>query len=254
MIDALAFLTILPVGPRTTSRPPGPRTLIAFPVVGLLVGAVWMGAGWAGFRLWGALAAAGVITLADAVLTGGLHLDAVADLADGWASRKAPEGALAVMRDPAIGAVGAAVLVASLLTRWSLLAVLVAQAAAGGHWGLMLVAPVAGRAAMVWALGRSQPPWAATAGGAPAGASRSLTDAFLAPGPWILAAAALLAAAAGLSAGGARGLGAILLGGFLAEVFARWSRHRFGRLPGDAVGAVGIAAEILALGLLSAHP
>ena len=54
------------------------------------------GASW----LWGVWAAAAVVVLADLALTGALHLDAVADVADGWASRLPAERAVEVMRDP----------------------------------------------------------------------------------------------------------------------------------------------------------
>src|SRR4030088_432441 len=107
MRDALAFLTVLPVGAR--DRPPGRRSLLAFPLVGLVVGAIWALAAYGASRLWGPWPAAAGVVLA---LPGGLHLDAVADVADGWASRLPAQRALEVMRDPAIGAVGAASLVA----------------------------------------------------------------------------------------------------------------------------------------------
>ena len=117
MRDALAFLTILPVGAR--DRPPGRRSLLAFPLVGLAVGVVWALAAYGASWLWGPWPAAAVVILADLALTGGLHLDAVADVADGWASRLPTQRALEVMRDPAIGAVGAASLGAVLLARHS---------------------------------------------------------------------------------------------------------------------------------------
>ena len=55
MREALAFLTILPVGAR--DRPPGRGSLLAFPLVGLALGAVWALAGWGATRLWGPLVA-----------------------------------------------------------------------------------------------------------------------------------------------------------------------------------------------------
>src|SRR5256884_6884749 len=122
MRDALAFLTVLPVGAR--DRPPGRRSLLAFPLVGLVLGAVWALTAWGATRLWGPLVAAAAVGLVDLGLTGGLHLDAVADLADGWASRRPPEEALAGMRDPALRAVGASVLFATLPGRGSLVALL----------------------------------------------------------------------------------------------------------------------------------
>jgi len=236
MLDALAFLTILPVGAK--ARPPSRASLVAFPLVGAMLGAVWALAAWGGVRLWGPLVAASAVTLIDLGLTGALHLDAVADLADGLASRRPPEEALAVMRDPAIGAVGAAVLAATLLTRWSLIALL----ASHGRWGLLVVPPVAGRAAMVWVMGRS---------GRAAGAS--LAEPLLAAGWGVNAGVAALGfLVAGLAAG-IRGVEAMAVAGLVADGTARWFRRRFGGLAGDVIGAAGIAAEVLALALLSAR-
>jgi cobalamin synthase len=284
LIDALGFLTVLPVGRR--DRPPSAPSVLAFPVVGLLVGALWAGVAWAGWRLWGPLPAAAIVVLADAAVTGAIHLDAVADVADGWASRKPPAAALEVIRDPRVGAVGAAVLVATMLCRWSLLAVLAGQAEPAGRWWLLAVAPVCGRVAMAWVLRRPRrrgsgavrdaadppgylppsdlPPSDLPAGDPPPGdladgdvppgaARRSLTEAFGA-GSW--PAAGLVAAAGVLVAtlaGGWRGALAAAVAAGTADAFARFSSRRFGRLTGDAAGAAGVAAEVLALAVLTAR-
>lgn len=242
MLEALAFLTVIPVGSRAGA--PSRTALLAFPLVGLLVGAVWAALGWAGYGLWGTLPAAAVVLLADAALTGGLHLDAVADVADGWASRKPPEEALAVMRDPAIGAVGASLLGATLLVRWSLLAALIARAAPTGQWVVLVVAPVIGRCAMVFTLQGAK-------GVSPD--HPSLTDAWVGAGWRITTGVAALGGVFALEAGGVRGLLAVVLAAAGAFGAAAWSRHRFGRVVGDVVGAAGMAAEIVALALLAAR-
>src|ERR1051326_478825 len=184
MLDALAFLTVLPVGARR--RPPGRSSLLAFPVVGLGIGVVWGLVGGAGTWLWGAAPAAAAGIVVDLLVTGALHLDAVADVADGWASHLPPEEARAVMRDPRVGAVGAATLAAALIARWAFVALL------GGprHWGLLVTVPVAGRAAMVVAMARSPRE-------ALDGVGSSLADAFAGAGAGVTAAAAALSVVAG---------------------------------------------------------
>ena len=226
MRDALAFLTILPVGAR--DRPPGRRSLLAFPLVGLAVGAVWALAAYGASWLWGPWPAAAVVVVADLALTGGLHLDAVADVADGWASRLPPQRALEVMRDPAIGAAGAAWLGAALLARWSFVALLASQ----HRWGFLAAVPVAGRTAMVVTMATS-----------PRAAAGSLA------GPLVAA----IALAASILAANLRGAGALALGALVAEAGARLARRRFGAVTGDVVGAAGIAAEIVALAFLAAR-
>ena len=105
MRAALSFLTVLPVGGR--HAPPGRSALLAFPLAGLVLGAGWALAGWAGTTLWTPLVGAALVVALDLLVTGGLHADALADVADGVASRRRGAEALSVMRDPRVGAVGA---------------------------------------------------------------------------------------------------------------------------------------------------
>lgn len=247
MLEALAFLTVVRVG--ADRRPPGRASLLAFPVVGLALGAVWSLAAWGAAGLWGPLVAAAAVSIVDLGLTGGLHLDAVADLADGWASRRPADEAREIMRDPAVGAVGAAVLGVAQLSRFALLALAATEAASGAatgiRWWWLVVPPVAGRAAMVWVLGRSRDPGP--------DAPQSLTSA-LSPVGWrIVAGAVGVALVLAGAAAGLRGLGAVAAGMLLAEGGRAWSQERFGCLAGDTVGAVGIAVEILALAVLTAR-
>jgi adenosylcobinamide-GDP ribazoletransferase len=170
--SAVAFLTVVPVAAR--GGDPGDRLGRAyFPLVGALVG---LAAGCV-FIVTAALTApllaavAAVATLA--VLTGGLHLDGVADAADGLLGGRARERRLEIMRDPRVGSFGAvaltlvllgdaaalsamtpsralvALIVAGALSRFGMLVVIVAvpaarddglgPAAAGGHRALALV-------------------------------------------------------------------------------------------------------------------
>lgn len=237
MRDALAFLTILPVG--GTLRVPGRTALLAFPLVGLLVGALWAGLAWSVSLVWNPLVAAGSIVLLDLILTGGLHVDAVADLADGIASRKGPDEAIAVMREPTIGGVGAAALVAALLLRLSLLGLMASQ----HRFTSLAAAPIAGRFAMVWLMSRAGTP-----------TDSSLASALcLAATRGVALAAGLIALTAAWTVANVGGVAAVVVGGLLAEVAAAFCRRRFGGVVGDAVGATGFITELGALALLSAH-
>ena len=113
MRRALSFLT--PLGGAADAAP---SALTWFPVVGaiigLVVGAAWWGAG----QVWAASAAAGIAVLADAALTGMLHLDGLADAADGLLPPLPRARRLDVMADPRIGAFGAAALVTIMLVRF----------------------------------------------------------------------------------------------------------------------------------------
>lgn len=113
-------------------------------MVGLFVGVVWFVPSIVvGDRFGSAGVTAALILIADALITGGLHLDAMADVADGAASRRSGEEGIVIMRDPTIGALGAAALILICLLRYGALTF-------SGNFGFRLfAAPVAGRVAMV---------------------------------------------------------------------------------------------------------
>lgn len=264
LVAALGFLTVLPA--RGAAAPRG-GALVAFPVAGAVVGTVWAAAGWAAGAVWGAAAGAGAVLLADLVITGGLHLDAVGDVADGLAARRPPEETLAVMRDPRIGAVGAAAVGVLLLVRFGLLVALLAEP---GGWLLAAGAPVAGRAAMVWALAhltatgerRGAPGGGGSMASGPA-ARASMPVRAGAAGVAVLltvAGAGLAAPVAGASGPSGTGLvvpaavGAVAVAAGLAaaELCGRWWRRRIGLPSGDAAGASGLLAETVALAVLAA--
>lgn len=118
MRSAISFLTI-------AGRPAaaGSEALPWFPVVGALlglaIGAVWIGAGHA----WPAVVAAAVTMVSDAVFTGGLHWDGLADTGDGLLPALPAERRLAAMADPQIGAFGVLSLVAVFVVRFATLTV-----------------------------------------------------------------------------------------------------------------------------------
>jgi len=78
MRRAFSFLTVLGRG----TAPDG-ATLRWFPVVGLVLGAAVGGVWWGADRVLPPLVAAGVVVLVDLALTGMLHVDGLADSADG---------------------------------------------------------------------------------------------------------------------------------------------------------------------------
>ena len=106
LLAALQFLTILPVKRNFTSEQIG-RSTVYFPVVGLIIGAVLVGLHY----LLDFLLPAGVVNAlllaALVVLSGGLHLDGLADTIDGLAGHRTPERRLEIMHDSRIGAIGA---------------------------------------------------------------------------------------------------------------------------------------------------
>lgn len=225
MLSALGFLTI--VG---GARVPDHRTLPWFPVVGAALGGalalVWVGAS----ELWPPAVAAVLVVAADLALTGMLHLDGLADSADGLLPHLERERRLAVMAAPDVGGFAIAVVPTVLLARWAALA-------GDGVEPLALVG--------VWAASRTiiavvpaLVPYARAAG---------LASPFLAGARWWLAAWLVPAAAVVVVAErlvGAAAVVAMVAAGALVVAVAR---RRLGGFTGDVLGAAAVVAETVAL-------
>lgn len=145
LLIALTFLTRLPLPLRgEVAGPDIGRSLAFYPLVGLLIGALLAAGGWLLMEVSAPLAAALLLALW-VLLTGGLHLDGLADSADAWAGGLGdPERTLAIMKDPACGPSGVTMLVLVLLLKWVALTTLLEY----GAWEVLLVAPLLGRAAI----------------------------------------------------------------------------------------------------------
>jgi adenosylcobinamide-GDP ribazoletransferase len=139
VLAAVSFLTILPVARRVElDGADVARGSSFFPLVGAAIGALTGVVVMALGDDLPALLAAAIGVAAGVSVTGALHLDGLADCADGFGGRT-PEDRLRIMRDHTIGTYGASALLLDLLVRVSALgalagttdAVLVAAAAGG---------------------------------------------------------------------------------------------------------------------------
>ena len=131
----VGFYTQLPVN--VTFDRPLALSQWAAPIAGLFVGLL---AGSLGWLLWGAgapdMVTAAAILAATIILTGALHEDGLADIADGFGGGHDREQKLAIMKDSRVGTYGVLALSLSVLVRWSALATLLATA---GGWTTLLV-------------------------------------------------------------------------------------------------------------------
>lgn len=117
MLVALGFLTRVPVGPRGSGSLGAAAW--AFPLVGALVGLV-VGAVGVGFALVLPVLVAAVLAVgAEVLLTGALHLDGLADCADGCGGRDRAQR-LRIMKDHATGVYGTTAVVLDLLLKVAL--------------------------------------------------------------------------------------------------------------------------------------
>jgi adenosylcobinamide-GDP ribazoletransferase len=123
---AVAFLTRLPV-PHPTEPMPANfiRAQRMFPIVGAAIGGA-VGLVCLGMRMMGVpdLAAAALALGASAILTGALHEDGLADVADGFGGGRDPAAKLEIMRDSRLGTYGALILMVSFAAKLAALAAL----------------------------------------------------------------------------------------------------------------------------------
>ncbi len=116
-LAALRFLSILPAGKQYGFA--GHRMVPYFPLVGILLG-VFVALGDIFLRRIFPIPVASLIdVLLLAVVSGGLHLDGLADTADGIFSHKTQEEALRIMKDSRVGTMGVLALVFVLAIKWA---------------------------------------------------------------------------------------------------------------------------------------
>lgn len=119
---ATMLLTRVPVPVSAGSVSPA-RAAALYPVVGAAIGAVVAGVALGAGGLWPVLIAATLAVAVEVILTGALHLDGLADCADGLAGRDR-EHRLRIMKDHSIGVYAAATLVLHLLLKVAALSAL----------------------------------------------------------------------------------------------------------------------------------
>lgn len=230
---AFALLTRLPVPvdhPRAGAR--GAGAAWAYPVVGALLGLLAGTLGWALISLGISTGMAAVFVIAVQVgMTGAMHEDGLADMADGMGGFT-PEKRLEIMKDSRIGAYGAIALVLALLARHTGISEIAAS-----DLPLALAALGAGSRALMVAVMAWLPN--ARAGGLSAAAGK--------PEAWP---ALGLGLAFCMLAFGWNGFW-IFIGMALAVAFiALIAKARFGGQTGDILGASQQSAEIVGLALL----
>jgi adenosylcobinamide-GDP ribazoletransferase len=133
---AFGTLSVLPVRVNRWDRPTAGRAMLCAPLVGVVLGALAALLGGGLQRLHGGpLLAAVACVAALAALTRGLHLDGLADVADGLGSNKPAAAALAIMKASDIGPFGVLVLVLTLFTQVAALAQAFAVSGRTGAFG-----------------------------------------------------------------------------------------------------------------------
>jgi len=243
LIGALAFLTVFGRG-----RAPSPRQQVWFPLVGAcigaLVGLVWWGAS----QWWPPVLAGALAVAADLAITGLLHVDGLADCADGLLPHLSRERRLQVMSQPDTGAFAVATVAIVLVLRWAGFVSL-------GLRGAQTVVATAG----LWALSR----------GLMAVAMNAMTYARDTQGVGtlfrgertaarmaVVVVATLLLGVGGLMLGRGASAGALCGAAAIAGgvVVLGVAQRRIGGYTGDVLGAAGVLLETVGLLALAARP
>jgi len=230
---ALQFLTRLPV-PRSTTASPEERgrSVPFYPLVGLLLGALLLGMQSLLAETDAGLQSA-MVLLVWVLLTGGLHLDGLADSTDAWAgSHGDRDKALNIMKDAASGPAGVVAVTLILLIKFAALSVLIHE----NTWSALLIAPVLGRAAIVLLLLTT--PYVRPEG---LGAAQA---AFLSRRPAIMA---LIISAVAITGFGSTGIWALAAALGLLGILRTMMIRRLGGATGDTFGASCELIETAAL-------
>ena len=231
---ALQFLSSLPV--RLPGMPsPGEtgRSLLYYPLVGLVLGVVLYGAN-------AVLSGAPLMLHAALLLTvwvlfsGGLHLDGLADSADAWLGGFGDrERTLTIMKDPRSGPIAVVVLVLVLLLKFSALLAMIEQQ----QYVALLIVPLIGRSAL---LGVFLTTPYVRAGGL----GQALADHLpRSTGWWVLGVSALV----GVLLGGMSGVWSLVLAIIGFAWLRRMMMRRLGGTTGDTAGALLELLEVWVL-------
>ena len=239
LLAATSFLTRAPLGrSRVFSADEVGRGSLMFPLVGAGIGALQLlptlGAGAFALQLPHLVEALlGILLLVFA--TGALHLDALADMSDGFGGGRTGDDTLRIMREPTIGAYGGTALALALMTRLLLLHALLGL---GAH-SLVVAASALSRWTAVllgWRL-----PYAGPRG---SGLGSAITDHVGLPE--VMGATALVFAITTLCAG-ARAAFLVAAVCVTAGLSARLCLRRIGGVTGDTLGATIEVSELVAL-------
>ncbi len=242
-VPALEFLTTLRVR-RVSEWVPErsaeaiARSRWAFPLVGLLIGLGLFGIERGGRELAPPEAVAAVVVLGWVVLSGGLHLDGLADASDGLFGGRDRASRLAIMRDVQVGSWGVIALGMVLIAKFAM----VASLAEEGRFAALGLAPVVGRGVVVGVM--TATPYARASGLGQA-MHRPASLGLSALGP-ALVALAVSVAVAGIVLD-VEGLVVVVWAVVVAAGASAYAWRKLGGLTGDVDGAVVELVEVAVL-------
>ncbi len=232
LLLSIEFLTIFPVRAKPSSGDLSSSTIF-FPVAGLFLGCIAALAGGLLLKVMPPFAAAAITILFLTLLTGGFHLDGLADTSDAFYAGKNRDDILRIMRDSRVGAMGVLAIVSALLLKITFLGLF----SRGQMFKALIAMPVLSRWSMTEAIflfryAREE------------GKAKIFFDGM----NWKkFSASTLISAALAIWLFGVRGLLLIFLLALATFIIGESFRRKIGGLTGDTLGAINEINEILIL-------
>ena len=233
-LAAVRFLTIIPLpGRREVSPEEVGRSIVYFPLVGVIIGLILVGLNWLlGLFLPSALVTV-LLVVSLVVISGALHLDGFVDTCDGIGGHKTVEERWRVMQDSRAGGFGIIGVCCLLLVKY------VSMSGVPDSWLMqtLVLMPVVGRWAMVYAVFAY--PYAKPSGLGKVFKQVASWPRFVIATFITLAVAVILASLTGF---------VIMLAIWVIVIaMAAYLKGKFGGLTGDTYGAINEVAEVCVL-------
>jgi adenosylcobinamide-GDP ribazoletransferase len=230
--QAFTLLTILPLGSAEVPQPgDSGRAAIWYPLIGLVIGSLTAGGWWLLSFIFPPMAAASLTLLFWVILTGGLHLDGLADCCDGLLGSASPVRRLEIMSDSRLGSFAGIGLVLFLLAKFAAIFSLAPSIAPY----VFILSAVVSRWLVLLAGKQSL----ARQGGMAADFASGLTTRAIVIGAIVPIGLAIL--------GGWRGMAAAGLAVLATLIIFRFVRSRIGGVTGDVFGLTIEITELVVL-------
>lgn len=230
---ALQFLTTFPVHLKSMpSKQQNGQSLLFYPLVGLMIGLILFAVALI-LQAIPAILLSSIVLVAWIWLTGGLHLDGLADTADAWVGGFGDaERTLTIMKDPACGPIGVLSLIIICLLKWSAIYLLLQKQL----YSALILFPILGRLAPIYL-------FLTTEYVREKGLGNSIADFIPRTASWALFAAVIAASGYFSWLGLAASLSILITLLYLRRKFIQ----RIGGITGDTVGASIEITECISL-------
>lgn len=239
LLIALQFLTKLPVNlPRIPTPQENAVSALYYPLVGFIIGVIlWTVAVYLSI---GIVAKSVLLTVFWLWLTGGLHLDGLADTVDGFVGGYGDkERTLDIMKDPHIGAMGVMAIVGAILLKFAFIIEILAIKNLE-IFDILILSPILGRVMILWLLLST-----------PYIRKNGLGSALSAYLPKKLAVTVLILSLFVVVVLPMKMAIIVLIGFFVLGFYlTSWFKKRIGGITGDTIGASVEITEIAILGMI----